>query len=91
MKLIDIIKIVNDDKCSLLQMPQQSNLDSVFDTSFSDLQPYLFNLTYKVSEIALGSHSVIAGPTTKYSDGGPVIGSSTQSSLRKFLLGALEL
>ena len=90
-KVLDIIKMVNDDRCALPHMPPQSNLDSVFDTSFSDLQPYLFNLSYKVSEIAPSSHSMIAGPTTKYSEGGPVTGSSNQSSLKRFLLGALEL
>lgn len=90
-KLLDIIRLVNDDKCPLPQMPTQPNLDTVFDTSYSDLQPYLFNLSYKISEIAPGSHSVIGGTTTKFSDRGPVTGTSTQSSIKRFLLGTLEL
>jgi len=90
-KLLDIVKIVNDDRCSLPQMPTLPNLDTVFDTSFSDLQPYLFNLSYKTSETAPGSHSIIGGNTTKHSEGGPLAGTTAQSSLKKFLLGTLEL
>lgn len=90
-KLLDIIRIVNSDKCSLPQMPTQPNLDTVFDTSYSDLQPYLYNLSYKISETAPGSHSVIGGATTKYSDGATLTDNTTQSSLKKFLLGTLEL
>lgn len=90
-KILDIVRIVNSDKCSLPQMPTQPNLDTVFDTSFSDLQPYLFNLSHKISETAPGSHSVIGGTTTKYSDGATVTDNTTQSTFRKFLLGTLEL
>lgn len=90
-KLLDIIKLVNDDRCSLPSMPTQPNLDTVFDTSYSELQPYLFNLSYKISETAPESHSMIGGSTTKYSEGGPVTGASAQSSLKRFLLGTLEL
>ena len=91
-KLLDIIKIVNSDKCSLPQMPTQPNLDTVFDTSFTDLQPYLYNLSYKISETAPGSHSVIGGAMSKHGgDGGTVTGTQAQSSIKKFLLGTLEL
>ena len=116
-KLLDIVKIVNSEKCSLPQMPTQPNLDTVFDTSFSDLQPYLYNISYKINEIAPGSHSMVGGGIgsgggggggtssgfggsgsaigggIKYSEssGGTAIDASAQSSLKKFLLGTLEL
>lgn len=90
-KIFDIIKVVNGHKCSLPQMPTQPNLDTVFDTSFSDLQPYLYNLSYKISDAAPSSHSVIGGTASKSSDGALVTDTSTQSSLKKFLLGTLEL
>uniref|UniRef100_A0A6G1SFL4 Autophagy-related protein 101 n=1 Tax=Aceria tosichella TaxID=561515 RepID=A0A6G1SFL4_9ACAR len=88
-KLLDIIGIVNSEKCSLPAMPTQPNLDTVFETSHSDLQPYLYNISYRVSETAPGSHSVI-GTSAKFGEGGTV-SAATQSSLKKFLLGTLEL
>lgn len=90
-KILDIIRIVNSDKCSLPQMPTQPNLDNVFDTSHNDLQPYLYNISYKISEDIAGVHSASGAATTKYADGSVVTDSSTQSSLKKFLLGTLEL
>lgn len=104
-KLLDIIKIVNNEKCSVPQMPTQPNLETVFDTSLSDLQPYLYNISYKISETAPGSHSVIGGTIganyvgavggsasgTKSIESGSLIDGTTQSSLKKFLLGTLEL
>lgn len=90
-KLLDIIKTVNSDKCSLPQMPTQPNLDNVFDTSHSELQPYLYNITYKISENIFGAHSANGGSNAKYADGGVVTDSSTPSTLKKFLLGTLEL
>lgn len=88
-KLLDIISVVNSDKCSLPAMPTQPNLDTVFETSHSDVQPYLYNVSYRVSETASGSHSVI-GTSAKFGDGGTV-GAASQSSIKKFLLGTLEL
>lgn len=90
-KLLDIIKTVNSDKCSLPQMPTQPNLDNVFDTSHSELQPYLYNITYKISENVLESHSAGGGASAKYNDGNVVTDSSTPSTLKRFLLGTLEL
>lgn len=89
-KLLDIIRIVNSDKCSLPQMPTQHHLDTVFDTSHNDLQPYLYNLSYKISENIQGAHPA-SNSGAKYADGSVVTDSSTQSSLKKFLLGTLEL
>ncbi|CAA3006463.1 autophagy-related 101 [Olea europaea subsp. europaea] len=90
-KLLDIVRIANSEKCILPQMPTQPNLDTVFDTSFSDLQPYLYNISYRISETAPGSHSVIGGMSTKYGGDGGTVADTAQSSLKKFLLGTLEL
>lgn len=89
-KLLDIIRIVNSDKCSIPQMPLQPNLDSVFDTSYSEVQPYLYNLSYKINETSTGTTPSNAGLVGKYGDG-VVTDSSTPSSLKRFLLGTLEL
>lgn len=90
-KLLDIIRIVNSDKCSLPQMPTQPNLDSVFDTSHAEVQPYLYNISYKITENIIGPHNTGGGSNTKFADGNIVTDSSTQSTLKKFLLGTLEL
>lgn len=88
-KLLDIIRIVNADKCTLPAMPTQPNLENIFDTSHNELQPYLYNLSYKISESLPGAYHATGG-SPKTSDG-LVTDSSTQSSLKKFLLGTLEL
>lgn len=90
-KLLDIIRIVNGDKCSLPQMPTQQNLSTVFDTSYSDLQPYLHNLSYKISENLNGSHLFVGSSSPRYSDATTVTDTSAQSTFKKFLLGTLEL
>lgn len=103
-KILDIIRLVNSDKCSVPQMPTQPNLDTVFDTSLSDLQPYLYNISYKISETAPGSQSMVGSPgsgSIGSSTGGAVGGTggtksnegdgTAQSSIKKFLLGTLEL
>lgn len=90
-KLIDIIRIVNSDRCSLPAMPTQPNLDTVFDTSYSDLQPYLHQISYKISETTLGSYNNMRPNTNKYTDGNVVVDSSNHSSFKKFLLDTLEL
>lgn len=77
-KLLDIVRIVNNEKFSLPQMPTQPNLEFVFDTSHVDLQPYLYSISYKIGENVQAANCVLAD-------------SSTQSSLKKFLLGTLEL
>lgn len=104
-KILDIIRIVNSDKCSVPQMPTQPNLDTVFDASICDLQPYLHNISFRISETTPGSHSVIGGGGTssgqgegssntgsnKINDRLPHTDTTTQSSIKKFLLGTLEL
>lgn len=102
-KLLDIIKLVNNEKCSVPQMPTQPNLDTVFDTSLSDLQPYLYNISYKISESVGGPQPIIGGASGASAShgGGSGVGSggtkssegdsTTQSSIKKFLLGTLEL
>lgn len=88
-KLLDIVRIVNDEKCSLPSMPTQANLNQVFDTSYSDLQPYLHTISYRINEGASGQ-SPLSGAISKH-EGSAITDSSTQSSLKRFLLGTLEL
>lgn len=91
-KLLDIIRIVNGDKCLLPQMPTQPNLGNVFDTSHSELQPYLYNISYKINENVPGPQSTSGtGGLPNQHDGNICTDSSTPSSLKKFLLGTLEL
>lgn len=78
-KLIDVVEMINDDRIPLPQMPTQPNLDNVFDTSFYELQPYLYSLSYKVNENAPGDHSA------------NVLTNASTQSFKKFLLGTLEL
>lgn len=89
-KLLDIVRIINSDKCSVPQMPIQPNLDSVFDTSHPEVQPYLYNLSYKINETSTGSTPSNAASVGKYGDA-VVTDSNTPSSLKRFLLGTLEL
>lgn len=44
-KLVTITQIVNASRCSIPQMPDQQNIDSVFDTSHEDAQPYLHRVS----------------------------------------------
>lgn len=83
-KMIDIVKIVNSEQYSMPSMPTQRNIDSVFDTSHQEVQPFLYDLTYKLSDSnpSIYGSSNIVGVRDKR---------STQSSFRRFLLGTLEL
>lgn len=90
-KLLDIIKIVNNEKCSLPQMPTQPHLDTVFDTSHSDLQPYLYSISYRITENLPNQNGSYRVSNAKFADGNVVTDSTTQSTLKKFLLGTLEL
>lgn len=45
-KVLNIIQIMNSSKCYLPQIPNQNMLSSVFDTSFPDVQPYLFKVCF---------------------------------------------
>lgn len=89
-KLLDIVLIVNDEKCHLPSMPTQANLNQVFDTSYSDLQPYLHTFSYRMNESSAGQ-SPLGGGTTSKQESSAITDSSTQSSLKRFLLGTLEL
>lgn len=89
-KLIDIVRIVNDEKCTVPSMPTQANLSQVFDTSYSELQPYLHTISYKMNEAASGQSPPSGGSTSKH-EKSAITDSSTQSSLKRFLLGTLEL
>ncbi|XP_074595052.1 autophagy-related protein 101 [Brevipalpus obovatus] len=53
-KLITIVQIVNGSRCNIPQMPDQRNVDSVFDVSYEDAQPYLHRITYRIGS---GSNS----------------------------------
>lgn len=90
-KLLDIVRLVNSEKCMLPQMPTQPNLENVFDTSHSELQPYLHNISYKINENAQGNHPMSGGSSNKFTEGGVVTDTSSHSSIKKFLLGTLEL
>jgi len=90
-KLLDVIKIVNNNSCSLPPMPTQTHLETVFDTSCNDLQPYLYNISYRIIDGAPSSHSA-GGASAGYADRNGITAiSSPQTKLRKFLLGTLEL
>ncbi|RWS07437.1 autophagy-related protein 101-like protein [Dinothrombium tinctorium] len=43
-KLLTIIQIINSSKCYLPQMPNRDHLDTVFDTSHADAQPYIYKV-----------------------------------------------
>ncbi len=43
-KLLTIVQIMNSSKCYLPEMPNQQNSDSIFDTNYSDAQPYIFKV-----------------------------------------------
>lgn len=84
-KLLEIIQAVNSDKCLLPQMPSQQNVNTVFDTTHSDCQPYLYDIMYKINENTFGADGSGLG--------GMVVAdnSSTPSSLKKFILETLAL
>lgn len=89
-KLIDIVQIVNSEKCLLPQMPSQQSANTVFDMTHSDAQPYLYNILYKISENIICSEA--GGSGGRHSTSSVVVdNSATPSSLKKFLLETLAL
>lgn len=62
-KLVTISQIVNASRCNIPQMPDQQNVDSVFDVSYEDSQPYL----HKVSCTKSFSSSLLLIITIPYS------------------------
>lgn len=53
-KLMAIVQAINSSRCYLPQTPVEQQLDTVFDTSFQDVQPYLHRVSWPwVSKILL--------------------------------------
>lgn len=90
-KMFDIIRIVNSDKSTTPPMPMRNKLDTIFDTSHQELQPYLHCISYKISENVAGLQTSSSGSMRYNQDKGSKTDLSRQSSIRKFLLGTLEL
>jgi len=87
-KLIDVVTIVNKEGHSLPQMPTQTNFENIFDSSFVDSQPYLFALSYKISD-NIRKHTT--KPCDQSKDMLEFSSAPRRSSLQKFLLETLEL
>ncbi|KAI1291860.1 Autophagy-related protein [Halotydeus destructor] len=47
-KMIGIVQAINSSKSYIPQMPSEQHLDTVFDISLLDVQPYLHKLNYKI-------------------------------------------
>ncbi|XP_024256739.1 autophagy-related protein 101 [Oncorhynchus tshawytscha] len=52
-KVINIVEVINRHEY-LPKMPTQSEVDNVFDTSLKDVQPYLYKITFQITD-TLGS------------------------------------
>ncbi|XP_067255337.1 autophagy-related protein 101 isoform X1 [Chanodichthys erythropterus] len=48
-KVINIVEVINRHEY-LPKMPTQSEVDNVFDTSLKDVQPYLYKITYQITD-----------------------------------------
>lgn len=82
-KLVDILTIVNLESCSSLpRMPTKPNYEHTFDSSFDDLQPYLFSLSFEICDKADKTGEATRNNNTD---------NSRRSSLQKFILETLEL
>ncbi|OTF72045.1 autophagy-related protein 101-like protein, partial [Euroglyphus maynei] len=80
-KISSIVTIVNQPNAFLPVMPSESELDNVFDTSYSDIQPYNFRISYKVG----GKDSNDARTSGSSEKGfGQMLGQPGQERLRKF-------
>lgn len=80
-KITSIVSIVNQPNAFLPAMPSESELDNVFDTSYSDIQPYNFKISYKVG----GKDSNDARTSGSSEKGlGQMLGQPGQERLRKF-------
>lgn len=86
-KLLEIVQLVNSDKCYLPQMPSQQHVDTVFDTGHGDSQPYLFKITYRIGE------NVQSTGSNGYRAGNVIVdnSNSSTSSLKKFFRETLAL
>ena len=52
-KLVTIIQIMNSSKCYLPQMPNQQHSDTIFETNYVDVQPYIFKVRLTVCWLLL--------------------------------------
>lgn len=87
-KVIDIVRLINNDKSSTPSMPARVDLGTIFDLSHQELQPYLFNISYKISEGAVETSpggSGFKGHLETKTD------LQKGSSIRKFFRETLEL
>lgn len=82
-KMIDIVALVNKER-SFPSMPTQSEYENTFDASYTDLQPYLFSISWKICDI---SDKQASEPKDISIDNFE----SRRSSITRFLLGTLEL
>lgn len=89
-KMFDIIRTLNSEKSPMPLMPMKVKLDTIFDTNYNEMQPYLHELSYKISENLIGLSSSNSS-SLKNLDGSLRMDPSRQSSIKKFLLGTLEL
>lgn len=48
-KVINVVEVINRHEY-LPKMPTQSEVDNVFDTSLKDVQPYLYKITFQITE-----------------------------------------
>ncbi|RWS19880.1 autophagy-related protein 101-like protein, partial [Leptotrombidium deliense] len=64
-KLLTIVQIVNSSKCYLPQMPNRENVDTVFDTSHRDVQPYIYKIVHKIGNAgAVSQTTADFGPSS---------------------------
>ena len=52
-KIINIVEVINQHEY-MPKMPSQSEVDNVFDTGLRDVQPYLYKISFQVTD-TLGS------------------------------------
>ncbi|XP_053212393.1 autophagy-related protein 101-like [Panonychus citri] len=74
-KLVTIIQIVNNSRCITPQMPDRANVDTLFDITFDDVQPYLHRIYHRIGD----------GPNATTNQGTDDLG------LKKFIKDALTL
>lgn len=48
-KVINVVEVINRHEY-LPKMPTQSEVDNVFDTTLKDVQPYLYKITYQITD-----------------------------------------
>lgn len=93
-KLIEIASKVNREKESMPSMPTLANYENIFDPSFSDAQPYLFDIHWQIKEsvekqsienLFTDSKSLNNSPSNSPGD------TPRRGSLHKFIRDTLEL